>query len=261
MIDIIPNWHPILVHFTIGLLATAVIFYLLAILMPDHSTLKTNWFIVARWSLWTGMGITLLTLIAGYLAYNSVAHDTPSHAAMTEHRNWAFATAAAFAVLTLWSLWIHSKKRTPGLVFLTVALLSGGLLATTGWHGGEAVYRYGLGVMSLPQTSGEGHAHQHADGKGHGSTAATPEMVTPASGGHGNHNDATSTPQKNTQTQSATNNSQTKQQQNMTETSHGATPHAHGTPAEKPPQETNASQSSSHSEGEKHHDGDQPHTH
>ncbi len=166
MIDIIPNWHPILVHFTVGLLATSVAFYVLSMLSVNDA-LKTNWRIVARWCLWTGMLITLATLTAGYLAYNSVVHDAPSHAAMTTHRNWAFATAGVFAVLTLWSIFSRLKKRAPSLLFVFSAVIAGGLLATTGWLGGEAVYRYGLGVMSMPESSGEGHAHLHPEGDGH----------------------------------------------------------------------------------------------
>jgi len=186
MIEIIPNWHPILVHFTIGLLSTAVVFYLLSMLLPVGEKLKSHWQIVARWCLWSGMAITVLTLIAGYLAYNSVAHDTPSHEAMTEHRNWAFATAAVFAVLTLWSVWIHLKKQIPSIAFLVLALVSGALLASTGWHGGEAVYRYGLGVMSLPQTSGEGHSHEHAAGAEHGNnlSADAPPSGKPSKSSH-----------------------------------------------------------------------------
>lgn len=161
MIEIIPNWHPILVHFTVGLLSIAVMFYLLSTVLPVSNLLKTQWQIVARWCLWVGMAITILTVIAGYFAYNSVNHDTASHEAMTMHRNWAFVTAATFAVLTVWSLWMHVKKQTPRILFLSLAIVSGGLLASTGWLGGEAVYRYGLGVMSLPQVSGDGHAHKH----------------------------------------------------------------------------------------------------
>ena len=171
MITIIPNWHPIFVHFTIGLLGISVFFYLASSFLPVSDELKKNWQIVARWCLWSGMAITIGTLLAGYFAYNSVAHDTPSHEAMTEHRNWAFATAASFALLTIWSIWIYRKQQVPGMAFLLFALLSGGLLASTGWHGGEAVYRYGLGVMSLPQSEGEGHAHEHPDGSGHDSAA------------------------------------------------------------------------------------------
>jgi len=39
------------------------------------------------------------------------------------------------------------------------------LLTSTAWLGGEAVYRYGLGVISLPKT--DSHDHDHATG-GHG---------------------------------------------------------------------------------------------
>jgi uncharacterized membrane protein len=161
MIEIIPNWHPMLVHFTIALLATATGFYLLSLLLPASINLKKQWLIVARWCLWSGMSITLLTILAGFYAYNTVVHDAPSHAAMTEHRNWALATVTAFLLLTLWSIWLHFRERSPDIAFVIFALLSSGLLASTGWHGSEAVYRYGLGVMSLPDTVGEGHTHEH----------------------------------------------------------------------------------------------------
>jgi len=168
MIEIIPNWHPILVHFTIGLLATSVAFFVISKVLPVGNILKMNWQVVAHWCLWVGMAITLLTVLAGYFAYNSVAHDTPSHAAMTEHRNWAFVTAGAFAVLTLWSFVLRFKKTTPGYAFILFAVISGGLLASTGWHGGEAVYRYGLGVMSLPavekNSDGSHASHTHGEG-------------------------------------------------------------------------------------------------
>ena len=37
------------------------------------------------------------------------------------------------------------------------------MLIITGWLGSEAVYRYGLGVMSLPvvESNTDGHDHQH----------------------------------------------------------------------------------------------------
>ena len=38
------------------------------------------------------------------------------------------------------------------------------VLGSTAWRGGEIVYRYGIGVMSLPQTSvddKDGHEHSH----------------------------------------------------------------------------------------------------
>ncbi len=40
MIEIIPNWHPLLVHFTLGLLSTSVLFYLASAL---HRLLPKTW--------------------------------------------------------------------------------------------------------------------------------------------------------------------------------------------------------------------------
>ncbi len=112
-----------------------------------------------------GAGFTALTVAAGVVAYNSVAHDTPSHEAMTEHRNWALVTAALFIALAVWS-WLRARAGQGMNSVLLIALLAGGgLLASTAWLGGEAVYRYGLGVMSLPKT--DTHDHDHAAG-GHG---------------------------------------------------------------------------------------------
>ncbi|HEC19849.1 MAG TPA: DUF2231 domain-containing protein [Gammaproteobacteria bacterium] len=166
MIEIIPNFHPIFVHFTVALFSLSVGLFVVTLFMQGE--LKTQWLTVARWTLWFGAGFTVLTGLSGLDAYNTVAHDTPSHEAMTEHRNWAIATITLFLILTVWSIIRVRRKQVLGTGFVIVMVAAGGLLASTAWHGGEAVYRFGLGVMSLPKAEGEGHAHQHADGAGHG---------------------------------------------------------------------------------------------
>jgi hypothetical protein len=42
-------------------------------------------------------------------------------------------------------------------------LIVQGMLLSTAWHGAEVVYRYGIGVISLPQEEGEGHDHQKGE--------------------------------------------------------------------------------------------------
>ncbi len=159
MPEIIPNWHPIFVHFTVALLSLSVLLYVLTMFM--RGSLGRQWSTVAQWLLWFGAGITLLTGLAGLDAFNSVAHDTPSHAAMTEHRNWAISVIVVFSILAVWAAYAAIKERVLGIVFVAAMLGGGLLLASTAWHGGELVYRFGLGVMSLPQTEGEGHDHAH----------------------------------------------------------------------------------------------------
>ena len=180
MIEIIPNWHPVFVHFTVALWSLAAVFYLSMPLIKSPS-LHAQWVILARWNLWLGTAFGVVTAIFGWLAFNSVVHDTPSHVAMVEHRNWALSTLTLFLILTGWSVWRYRRKMaaTP-VTFLVAMLLALVLLLTTAWHGAEVVYRYGIGVKSLPKvetpaTSGEGTAHDHDHGDAH-------ETMMPSSG-------------------------------------------------------------------------------
>ncbi len=167
MIEILPNWHPIFVHFTIALFTASVLFYLLSYLFPLSkriSKIRVSEFeIVARWCLWLTAVITIATVIAGFYAYNTVKHDAVSHIAMIEHRNWAILSAVGIILMACWSVWRHLKNKANTLVFIIALLIVQGLLISTAWHGGELVYRYGLGVMSLPhqeEIAQPAHKHQ-----------------------------------------------------------------------------------------------------
>lgn len=159
-IEIIPNYHPIFVHFTIGLLSVSALLYLLGSIFK-----KENLFIAARWNLWIGAVLTIGTVIAGFDAYNSVGHDAASHAAMTDHKNWALPTAGIFLALAVWAAWKQRGAKTVGPVFVGIIVLASVLLAVTGYKGGEVVYRHGTGVMRMPEIHGDGGhgSHSHGD--------------------------------------------------------------------------------------------------
>jgi len=175
MPEIIPNLHPVFVHFTVALLSISVaLFFILALLRDRLPTnLQTQWHAVARWNLWLGAAITLITGLAGLYAYNTVAHDTPSHMAMTDHRNWAIATIILFTGLAAWSIVRTRAAKTHGRLFVVVMVIAGVVLLSTAWRGGEVVYRYGLGVMSLPKAEGDGHNHSHGGGHDHGGNSGS----------------------------------------------------------------------------------------
>ncbi len=164
MIEIIPNYHPIFVHFTVALFSTAVGFYVLSFITARlkvcRLTTVQEFETVSRWCLWLVALLSLITVITGLHAYNTVKHDTPSHLAMTVHRNWAIPTAIAMVLMALWSLKRYRKRQALTVTFIIALLAVQGLLLTTAWHGAELVFRYGLGVMSLPQT--EEHQNNHA---------------------------------------------------------------------------------------------------
>ena len=157
MITILPNVHPIFVHFTVALLIVAAIMHAISHFMPQGS-LRNQLSMVGRWNLWIGIASTLFTVAAGWYAYNTVSHDTPSHVAMTEHRNWAMTTFAVLMIIAAWEYYLHRRGLGRSWLFTVLLVVAASLLASTAWHGGELVYRYGLGVMSMPKAEDHNHA-------------------------------------------------------------------------------------------------------
>lgn len=174
-IEIIPNWHPILVHFTIALLSVSVVLFLAESFVrksPLHIQLVT----VARWNLWLGSLAAIATVIAGFDAFNSVPHGSEAqHLAMIDHRKWALSTAGLFLILAVWSLAASLRgkadfRKSKNLVFVFLMTVAGLMLATTGYKGAELVYRHGLGVIPMQVGMAAGHNHSHGGaehGEGH----------------------------------------------------------------------------------------------
>lgn len=174
MIEIIPNWHPIFVHFTVALFTTSAILYTFTYIAPHLNFFAvktiTELETVARWCLWIAAFITIFTIAAGLLAYYTIAHDETSHAIMTIHRNWGLSTAALVFLTAIWSAWRHSKKKSISLIFVLTLLATQCLVLITAWYGGELVYRYGAGVIPVTKNMEQGHhhanpseAHSHQD--------------------------------------------------------------------------------------------------
>lgn len=160
MIEILPNWHPLFVHFTVALFVVSTIFYFIAY-FGKQLKLSQEFLIVARWCLWVGALVTIGTVIAGFYAYYTVAHDARSHLAMTDHRNWAIVTFITMLILAFWAWLRYRTSKGTQKIFLLGLLLGVGLLMATAWRGGELAYRYGIGVLSLPKAHGVGHNHKH----------------------------------------------------------------------------------------------------
>jgi uncharacterized membrane protein len=159
-----PNLHPLVVHFVIAFLVTGPLLLLYAAFRGDGENRERIKF---AGDLIFSLGIVSLVvgLGAGLQAYYSVNHDGPSHAAMTDHRNWAFVTAAIFIGLAAWRF--INRAEMPSKTFVIVLLLPLMLLTITGWKGGHLVYGLGLGVESLPVVTGDGHDHDHGEAVEH----------------------------------------------------------------------------------------------
>lgn len=181
MLNIIPNWHPIFVHLSVGVLSAAVLFFAAAKIAagkPWSGFLGT----VARGNLWLGAVVTLATVATGWYAFNTVEHDTISHAVMKVHRNWALATAVVFLILALWSWRAYRRPGGESGAFVGASIVALALLMTTGWYGGELVFRHGLGVMSLPESHSQDNGHHHDAAA---SSRESLDNPAPAAGGQG----------------------------------------------------------------------------
>jgi uncharacterized membrane protein len=171
MIEIIPNWHPIFVHFTVALISTAGLFFILAKLLSNLK-IGTELRISGQWTLWMAGLITIATVVAGFFAYYSVAHNPDSHIAMTIHRNWALATLLVLLICCVWSIIHYRNKTNPTSAFIVALLILLALVAVTAWRGGELVYRYGVGVDVIEKkakniTHGHGRSNMQQEAGNH----------------------------------------------------------------------------------------------
>ena len=161
MIEIVPNWHPLFVHFTVALLSLSVIFFIIQRPLAE-TEIGDNFLVFARYSLGLGIFFTVITVIAGIDAFNTVDHDTPSHLAMKDHRLWALIAAGVFLFAWVWSLFSMKHADKASLLLIAILIIGAGLLVNAGHKGSLLVYYYGLGVESLPETDDHDHgAHDH----------------------------------------------------------------------------------------------------
>lgn len=148
--------HPILVHFPIALLFTAVFFEFWGFLFPRESYRQFG-----LWLLIFGFVGGIVASGFGWWAEDSVKAAGVPEDAIDRHESFAVATLILFGVLLIFRRWVRDRWSVRvQTIYLTLAVAGLLLLATTGYFGGDLVYRYGAGVrkpagtaMSSPETA------------------------------------------------------------------------------------------------------------
>ena len=186
MIEIIPNFHPVVVHFPIALTIVAFATALASQLFKKR-VFANQLATVSHYLLWLAAATALVSVAFGWLAYNSVNHDDAGHAAMTVHKFWAFITATVLVLLALFDFKKHQSNTVMPVYFVCLLVLASALVGGTAWLGGEVVYRHGIGVMSIPAqqptehgSEGKPHGHGEADSR----PATVPSTQNPAMQNH-----------------------------------------------------------------------------
>ena len=140
-----PNPHPILVHFTIGLFVIAVIFDLLAHFTNKKSLENAGW-----WNLLFSAAFSVIAVATGLSAEETVPHVDEVHKIIETHETLGLITMGIIIVLVLW----RSLNRTElphkfRIVYLALGLAGLMTITAGGYFGGEMVYRFGVGVTPI----------------------------------------------------------------------------------------------------------------
>lgn len=138
------NFHPLFVHFPIGLLFTSAVVALWA-----QATKRPGAHLVARVLLWLGTVAAAATVVTGFLGEQSVAHVAGAHDVIEEHERYAYILLGLSALLSAWAL-VSWRRRgappTPGALWTLGQLALLAMLVLTAQEGGELVHELGVGT-------------------------------------------------------------------------------------------------------------------
>jgi len=142
-----PNIHPFLTHFPIALLTIGIVFDTMSILLKQDRLE-----FVGRWSQLVGTIALAPTVISGLVARGGVTIQASGQECFESHQQIAFVVTALASSLLLWRvsnrLVLPSKYRRTYL-FLSLATVV--LIWIGAWYGGELVYRFGAGTLTIPR--------------------------------------------------------------------------------------------------------------
>jgi len=146
--QIIPGWHPAVVHFAVASSIIGCAALLLARLLPVRAAQQCAGF--GTLSLCVGAGFCVLALVSGVMAVWDASLDAAARSAVSRHVLWAFFTTLAVLFLAVWRAAGYGLVEPPSDFMLMVAGAVLLAVLVTGWLGGENVYRYGIGVLRTP---------------------------------------------------------------------------------------------------------------
>jgi len=171
---IVPNWHPLFIHFPIALLVLGFLIEIITFARP-----RGGFRAAGRWMLLLGAFLALPATTSGIYAFRDVA--APAQLDVDQHWHQVLATnswspghwdaisdhiwynsGAVVLFLAAVGVWLGSSDKwrcTLRLPLLAVVLVGLVLMSIGAWHGGELVYKFGTGVEPGAPAGGSTAGH------------------------------------------------------------------------------------------------------
>jgi uncharacterized membrane protein len=164
----VPNFHPILVHFTIALFFTSVVLDVIGYLAKKESLKIVGW-----WNLLLAGIFAVPTVITGLVAEASLPHTDEAHRLMEIHKILGLIVLGALILLVIWRGFNRGAlpARLSGL-FLLVGIVGLSVMVAGAYYGGEMVYVHGMGVAPMMEQMASGHDHSEHEHIGEEAEAA-----------------------------------------------------------------------------------------
>jgi uncharacterized membrane protein len=138
-------WHPMVVHFPLALTVTACALLVSARLLR-RAELAAVLAQVGTWNLCLGAALAVITLGTGLAAVLDLDVSAAARASISTHAKWAIFTTLALVLLAVWRGAGTESRSRPSWLFVMVLLAATSALISTGYRGGQNVYRFGIGV-------------------------------------------------------------------------------------------------------------------
>jgi uncharacterized membrane protein len=147
--EFLAEFHPRIVHFPIALLLLYVLLEIIGVVFKKDFFSKS-----AHLVLFLGVLAAIAAVLTGNQAEN-VASSWEEKGAIiqfgqiSEHENYANITLWYFAALLVLRTFITIKKKFTGYftyIFAVLAIIGAYFVYETGDHGGNLVYKYGIGT-------------------------------------------------------------------------------------------------------------------
>lgn len=125
-------WHPLVVHFPVALWLTSVVFDIQFARTADRFYASAS-----RWLIGLGLLAAAVSIVAGFMDYRPLVAQGVGQAFIDQHRVHSL---VAYATTLLYTVMFVIRWRGRAIsrgIYLAMALVAAGLIAATGYLGGE----------------------------------------------------------------------------------------------------------------------------